>query len=130
VASLNARLARAREMMSAASLGGAGPGPSPEYDEYVRQMNRDRAAIDAADREALGNPADFDFGGDPEPVPVPVRALEERETVDEGWYLSLVEGLRAEITDDHPKAEVMDTAIAQERKKQQRQKGRNDEEPS
>ncbi len=31
--------------------------------------------------------------------------------------------LRAEITDDHPKAEVMDIAIAQERKKQQRQKG-------
>jgi hypothetical protein len=106
----------------------AGPGPSEDYDEYVRQMNAERTAIDAADREALGNPADFDFGDDPEPGPVPVA--EERETVDEGWYGDMLLELRAEITDDHPKAEVMDIAIAQERKKQQRQKGRNDEEPS
>jgi hypothetical protein len=99
----------------------AGPGPSPEYDEYVRQMNRDRAAIDAADREALGNPADFDFGDDPEPVPVPVA--EERETVDEGWYGDMLLELRAEITDAHPKAVLIDRAIAAERKKQQRQEG-------
>ncbi len=99
----------------------AGPGPSPEYDEYVLQMNAERAAIDAADRAALGNPADFDFGDDPEPVPVPVA--EERETVDEGWYGDMLLELRAEITDAHPKAVLIDRAIAAERKKQQRQEG-------
>ena len=98
----------------------AGPGPSPEYDEYVWQMNRDRAAIDAADREALGNPADFDFGDrppeQPEPEDEPVSGVGD-------WYGDMLLELRAAITDDHPKAEVMDIAIAQERKKQQRQKG-------
>ncbi len=136
MASLNDRLARAREMMPAASPGGAATAPSPEeravLAEFLEELNAERARIDAEDAGALGNP-DLDFGDrPPEPPPEAEQPEPEDEPVSGGgdWYFDMLLDLRAEIADEHHAAESMDIAIAQERKKQQRQKGRNDEEPS
>jgi len=95
----------------------AGPGPSEDYDEYVRMMNRDRAAIDAADRAALdpSERADLTFGDGPETEPL-VEAANEPERTGGDFYFDMLLELRAEIPDSHPKAGILDTAIAAERK--------------
>ena len=101
------------------------PVSPPDY-EFLRMLNAERARIDREDAEALGNPADFVFDDGPEPEPL--TEAEQRELADEpasesgDWYLDLVRDLRTEIPDDHPKAEVMDRAIALQSK--DREKGR------
>jgi hypothetical protein len=107
-----------------AGVAPAGPGPSPGYELFLKLLNNARIEGDRADREAQGNP-DFDFGDGP-PEPEPLTEAEERSLDEEpvsggeGWYLDMLLELRAEIPDSHPKAGIMDTAIAAERKTTER----------
>ncbi len=131
--SMNERVRRLQGRIVGEAPAGPGvPGPSPGYGLFLKLMNNARIEIDRADREALGSNPDFEFGGPP-PEPEPLTEAEQREldeepvTGGEGWYLDLLLELRAETPDSHPKAEILDTTIAQERRKQQQQKGRDNE---